>query len=82
MIDNNFDVKINSIPVFRGAIENPKQKVIGLHFIIGNFICAAMVVAFLILLFSEKTMPEFLIGLVGSIIGYYIARPPYDLKNF
>lgn len=59
--------------------ENVKSTSTKFFYYIGNIICLIIVVSFLIFLFLGKEVPGYLIGFIGSIIGYYIARPPYDL---
>lgn len=43
-------------------------------------ICGLVVLVFLWLLVTGQEIPEFLIGIAGSIIGFLIAKAPYDLK--
>lgn len=70
--------KIEDIPTFK-HVEDPKKRWTGLHYWVGNLICAGMILTFLLLVLFQGPVPEYLVGLVGSIIGYYIARAPYEL---
>ena len=70
-------IKIKTIPEFKNI--SPTQPLTHLHYIVGNLICAGIVATFLVLLLFHYDVPNYLVGLVGSVIGYYIARAPYDL---
>ncbi|MFA6072976.1 MAG: hypothetical protein WC758_02610 [Candidatus Woesearchaeota archaeon] len=48
------------------------------HFTVANIISVLVILVFLYLLVFEKNTPDYLIGFVGSIFGYYLARAPYD----
>ncbi|HME87085.1 MAG TPA: hypothetical protein VKE88_01620 [Candidatus Nanoarchaeia archaeon] len=68
--------KIDRIPLFSGA---GPEKMVGVHYFVANCICAIIILVFLGLIIWDREIPEYLIGFVGSIIGYYIAKAPYDL---
>ncbi len=44
-----------------------------------NWISLLFCLTFIILIFLEKPLPEYFIGFIGSIIGYFIAKRPYEL---
>jgi hypothetical protein len=81
---NPFDIDIfaekelHKIPKIEG-IKEAKEGTIKLHYVVGNAVCGLIVLAFIIMIFACDDVPEYMIGLVGSIVGYYIARAPYDL---
>ncbi|MAG08592.1 hypothetical protein CMO89_03900 [Candidatus Woesearchaeota archaeon] len=58
----------------------PKPILTKLHYVVGNIICVLITITFLLLLFKSRSIPEYLIGFMGSIIGFYIAKAPYNLS--
>ena len=71
--------KIESIPPFRTTHDNPKNKWTDIHYWTGNLVCLIIIVTFSLLLAFKRDVPNYLIALVGSILGYYVAKAPYDL---
>jgi len=66
--------------ISRSPLTEPvKSKAMKNHFWFANIIALAIIASFLTLLFLKNDVPTYLIGFVGSIIGYYIAKAPYDI---
>lgn len=61
---------------FHGTTQK-KERRIDSHFMIAHCIAGAMVLSFLGLLILERGIPDYLIG---SIVGFYLAKAPYELQ--
>ena len=89
MVSNSNEFKGNIEDIEKGSIGtisefkgNLTQKILTRwHYLSGNLICIAIVFTFLGLLIFGRNIPDYLITLVGGILGYYIARAPYDLRR-
>lgn len=51
------------------------------HYWFANIISFLIVIAFCLSIFFLPEIPQPLIALVGSVVGYYIAKAPHDLRD-
>lgn len=70
---------LEDIPAFHPALEERKWWM-SMHYLTGNFICGLIVFSFVIAMLFSIPLKDSIIGIVGSIVGYYIAKAPYELK--
>lgn len=64
----------------KNPVENVGPKITKLFFYTASTISFLFALAFLyLLLFSTEPIPDYMIGFIGSIIGFFIAKRPYEL---
>ncbi len=51
------------------------------HFKIVNWISIGFCLVFLLLVLIGKEMPDYFIGFVGSILGYFISKKPWEITS-
>lgn len=55
-----------------------KQKRIDHYYIVTHYLSIASFLVFLGLLLLGKNVPDFFVGLIGSILGYYLSKKPFE----
>jgi hypothetical protein len=55
-----------------------REKRIDFYYMVGNYLCVVIIAVFLGLLIVGREIPEFFIGMVGAVIGYYLSRKPFE----
>ena len=56
-----------------------KQKRIDEHYKTLNIISIVAFAIFGYLIIRERTIPEYYIGFIGSILGFYLAKRPFEV---
>ncbi len=48
------------------------------HFLFTNIFSAAALLVFLGLLILQVDVPEYFIGMIGAVLGYYLSKKPFE----
>ena len=73
------NIKIESFSEFKGGTFT--KPFVGTHFVVGHVVCAAIIFTFLWQVVKGYEVADYMITLVGGVVGFYIARAPYDLRH-
>lgn len=59
-------------------LKRRKQKRIDSYYLVTHYISLASFVIFLFMLLFGRSVPDFFVGLIGSILGYYLSKKPFE----
>ena len=57
-----------------------KKKRIDQHFAVLNLISYVFCLAFILSVILSKSIPNYFVGFIGTILGYYFAKRPWEIK--
>ncbi len=59
-------------------LKRKKQRRIDNYYTVTHYLSLAAFCVFLVLLLLERNVPDYFVGLIGSIVGYYLSRKPFE----
>lgn len=60
-------------------LKDIKPEIMKIFFYVGVGISLLFVLVFLYLLIRSKPIPDYMIGFIGAIVGYFLAKRPYEI---
>ncbi len=55
-----------------------QQQRIERYYLVGHYLSIAAFLVFLVLLLLQQNVPDFFVGMIGSVLGYYLSRKPFE----
>ncbi len=73
-------LEIDEIKPSKAELKNVKPRVLEAYFQVSYIISLAFCLVFLILIILKpEGIKDYMIGFVGTILGYFLAKRPYEL---